>query len=282
MKKTNILSGEDKKKLAQLYKILSKDLDRLAAKSNVSCDELEKYFIPEMRLKESKREGQNYLYRLASSLQNSGMMRNSIRFNDDEIRRTQIKEVLLDWDIKKARKAYLSADGIYNKFKEVCGSDFDKGSGSKRETNWKKYCKGLFGGLKYLADENGMQEICSLVSFDYNKSSERISDKIKILKSIQSKIHGLGFALTCDWLKECGCEWLAKPDTHVIEVVKHFKRAQKMSECQVVEFVFEWSKLVNVTAYKIDKIIWLLCTGNFYLNKPKTSRSAILKQIDEL
>ena len=278
----NLIANEEKRKLEKLYKILFDDLKELAAKSNVSKGELEKYFVPEMKLKESELEGQNYLYRLASSLQNSGMMHNSIRFNDDEIRRSQIKKVLCNWDVKKAYKAYSSDKMVYNSFKKLCGDDFDKGLRANRETNWDKYCKGLFEGLKYLADENGIQEMDSLVAFDYRNSAEKFSDKIKILKRIQSKIHGLGFALTCDWLKECGCEWLAKPDIHIIEVIKRIKGVEKISERKVIEFVFEWSKLVDATAYKIDKIIWLLCTGNFYLNKPKTSRSAILKQIDEL
>lgn len=277
----DIITKVDEGRLKRLYDILNEDLKLLAEKSNVSPGELNDYFIPEMKLEKSKQEGQNYLYRLASSLQNSGMMHNSIRFNEDEIRNKNIKEVLCNWDITKARETYNSADAIYEKFKEVCGDDFDKGSGTKKETNWQKYCLGLLNGLEYL-DQNGIREIDELVSFDYSANLEDFAEKMKKVDKLTNQIHGLGLALTCDWLKECGCEWLAKPDVHIIEVIKHYKKEGKISNKKVLEFMFEWSKIVGCSAYKLDKIIWLLCTGNFYLNKPKTSRSDIIKIIDNL
>lgn len=275
----NIIEKAEEKKLKKLYEVLNEDLIDLAKKSNITSRGLNDYFIPEMKLEKSKQEGQNYLYRLASSLQNSGMMHNSIRFNEDENRKKNIKKVLCNWNIKKARENYNSAEEIYKKIKEICGENFDKGSGTKKETNWQKYCTGLFNGLEYL-DKNGIKEIDELVSFDYSASFEEFAEKIKKIEKITKTIHGLGLTLTCDWLKECGCEWLAKPDVHIIEVIKYFKNVDKIKDKDVLEFMFEWSKLVDCSPYKLDKMIWLLCTGNFYLNKPKTSRSNILSRID--
>ena len=38
----------------------------------------------------------------------------------------------------------------------------------------------------------------------------------------------------------------------------------------------------NATAYKLDKIIWLLCTGEFYLDGKRIGRAAIYRKIDLL
>ena len=52
--------------------------------------------------------------------------------------------------------------------------------------------------------------------------------------------------------------------------------------------MFSWAKAVRttgdntVTAYKIDKMLWLLCTGEFYLDDRRTGREAIYRKIDSL
>lgn len=266
-----MLSENEKSQLIRLYDILSNDLILLAKAFNISEKELDNYFIPEAKLK-----NQNYLYRLASSLQNSGMMHNSIKFNDDEKRRKQIEAVLCNWNIKLARKKLIDVETIYANFEQL-----DNGTHSK-ETNWEKYCKGLYDGLQFLDAKNGIDEINSLINYKFTEISDEFSKLLKRVEAIEKQIYGLGFALTCDWLKECGCEWLAKPDVHIMEVVKYFKKKEKISNKEVLEFIFDWSKLVNSTSYKIDKIIWLLCTGNFYLTEAKFGRSAIYKEIDKL
>ena len=102
-------------------------------------------------------------------------------------------------------------------------------------------------------------------------------------------IPGLGPALVCDFLKECGCLWLSKPDTHLSKVFaesgvftggKSVKTYKVLTFDRVVEFceqMFEFAAAVrkekndeSITPYKIDKMIWLLCTGNFYLEEGST------------
>ena len=53
--------------------------------------------------------------------------------------------------------------------------------------------------------------------------------------------------------------------------------------------MFSWAETVKssgedigATAYKIDKIIWLLCTGEFYLDDRRVGREAIYRRIDAL
>ncbi len=77
--------------------------------------------------------------------------------------------------------------------------------------------------LQYLAKNNGEEEIKKLISTKKltNSENEKIED-------ISRKIHVLGFALTCDWLKDCGCVWLAKPDAHIKGVVLHLKSVNKI------------------------------------------------------
>ena len=50
--------------------------------------------------------------------------------------------------------------------------------------------------------------------------------------------------------------------------------------------MFNFSNIVkdkypDVTPYKLDKIIWLICTGNFYLEKDKIGRDTILRRLKD-
>ena len=79
----------------QLYRELYVNLVSLASIAGIDETGLQKYFIPE-----GNTSPESILFRLCSSLQNSGMMRNSIKFNDaDPAYRNAIKNVLFDYDM---------------------------------------------------------------------------------------------------------------------------------------------------------------------------------------
>lgn len=72
-------------------------------------------------------------------------------------------------------------------------------------------------------------------------------------------------------------------------VVKYLKADEKLKDEDVLKLMFSWAETVKssgedigATAYKIDKIIWLLCTDEFYLDDRRVGREAIYRKIDAL
>lgn len=262
----------------ELYKALYRNLVSYASVAGVDESALQKYFIPE-----GNTGSESILFRLCSSLQNSGMMRNSIKFNDkDTTYRDTVKKVLFDFDAKKSAATYSDWESIYNAM--LAGGITDNGIKDKKESNWEKYCRGLYDGLCFLTAGNGEKIIKDLVAV-----LELTYKELKELYAISNQIHGLGLPLTCDWLKECGCTWLAKPDVHINGVVKHLQNNEKFKDEDVLKLMFSWAETVkssgedkDATAYKIDKIVWLLCTGEFYLDDRRVGREAIYRRIDAL
>lgn len=265
----------------EAYKMLLELINKKASSARITESELEKYFQPEGIV-----FGQNYLQRLASSLQNSGMMHNSIRFNESEERYDHIKQVLCDFDAQKVLRKYSTWKALYNALTH--NGEWDKGKQKEEDdikTNWGKYAKGLYAGVDFLENKKGNQKIAALCQEPADEAE--LDKKIKELKHIERSIHGLGFALTCDWLKECGCTWLAKPDIHIRKVcaaLAAIENEEKMTDVDVIKFVFHFAKELrqaypDVTGYKLDKIIWLICTGNFYLQKDKIGRDTILAKV---
>ena len=277
----------------KLYYELEEKVRELAEYVGVSDEQLQEYYAPE--------SDKNYLFKLASSLQNSGRMSNSIKFNDKKVEnaryRKAISEALSGFQAKDAWENYKDKTGeaIRTTIKEQ-GIDTEakpkkelhEGDKQKNyKSNWQKYCNGLFCGLDYLVNgrkdepsKTGEEEIRELAAYDDAVLSDDIIVKIF---AIQSKIYGLGFSLTCDWLKECGCTWLAKPDVHIKAVIASIMETDNISDTETLKYIFDWAKKIgkpDVTAYKIDRIIWLLCTGNFYLNDKTVGRNTVLDCID--
>jgi len=260
-----------------LYKTLYEKLVNLASVAGIDVAVLQKYFVPE-----GNPTSKSILFRLCSSLENSGMMRNSIKFDKDITNSNAIKKVLFDFDTKRSAATYPDWRSIYDAM--LAAGIKDNGNRENNETNWEKYCRGLYDALQFLTINNGEKKIKDLVA-----ASKLTDMELKEISAISREIHGLGFVLTCDWLKECGCTWLAKPDVHIKGVVKYIQGNEKLKDEDVLKLMFTWAEAVKnsgadkyATAYKIDKIIWLLCTGEFYLDDRKIGRKVIYRIIDSL
>lgn len=272
----------------EIYNKILEFFERKIQGTYITEEEKQKYFIPEIELKiDLKRfEIQSFYCRLASSLQNSGNMQNSIKFNNQDSENYRIiKNTLFDFDARRVLKEYDNENDLYKALTD--NGITDKGVNITKGSNWKKYAKGLYKGANFLVNKKGEEIINNLIS--YNNAEEVKDEYIDKIKYISTEIYGLGFALTCDWLKECGCTWLAKPDVHinaVYNVIHGKKEKASVKEEEVVKYMFNWAKSLKsvdpeITPYKLDKIIWLICTGNFYLHPHKLiNRNTIVNMIN--
>lgn len=279
-----ILWGVFMEKQIKIYEMLIEKLYQKALNLGLTVNDLEKYFTPELEYFKYSNPLENEYLRLASSLQNSGMMHNSIKFNEDNERRKIIQQVLFNFNFEKVLEHYSDWNSLYKAFLEK--GILDNGVKENKETNWEKYCKGLFKGAEFLSSAEGKSLMNKILELNSNEVFDKTS--VSLIRKTAKNIHGLGFALACDWLKECGCTWLAKPDVHIIDIYKAMlglDKNAKVKDDKVIEYMFEWAQALKsvdkkMTAYKLDKIIWLLFTGNFYLDKDKLiTKQNILEEI---
>lgn len=102
--------------------------------------------------------------------------------------------------------------------------------------------------------------------------------------SIKRKITGIGFALACDALKELGFTQYIKPDTHINDVFIKLNLAKEShssldTQLNVFDAAIQLVQAYNskqrkgnqITAYELDKLIWLCCSGYFYQEKIKVN-----------
>jgi hypothetical protein len=90
---------------------------------------------------------------------------------------------------------------------------------------------------------------------------------------LSEMISGIGFALACDLIKELGFVRYAKPDVHLIEVFSKLGLSEAnpidnfLAITRVSDICSEFD--ATITPYKVDKIVWLICSGRYYLDDTK-------------
>ena len=277
----SLLTIKKYKLIETLFNKLYEIVEIVSESSSKKC-ELKDLFVPSKNEEDPKNDENFIFYRLCISLQNSGHMSQSIKFYGDN--KEKIKKVTQNFDARKIIKKYGLANDIYNAFIEDEKIE-DNGEGVENETNWGKYSKGIFEGAKYLVN-GGFKNIKDLINLS-NTIIEVKDEEYNNIIGLQKLIHGLGLALTCDWLKECGCTWLVKSDIHIKKVYQHLIEKDddinfKVNEKEIIKEMFNWSLRIkqeydpNMSAYKLDKMIWLICTGDFYKFGIKIGRDLII------
>ena len=195
--------------------------------------------------------------RLLKSAQNYQSMPNVIKF-DDEKRHEIIGRHLDNYDIRKI--AVMDVDSLYRNLRE----EFAPTSNDTHYNCWYKWSQSAIGAAKFLSDFTDAEDFRQFVKcFDYNTPT-----RMALPMLISSKIKGIGFALACDFLKELGYLNYPKPDVHLIDVFSAIGLTEK-DPVKVFEEIIRMAMTCNATPYKLDKIIWLVCSGNFYREKVK-------------
>lgn len=217
--------------------------------------QLEKYFVGENR--DFKTLTDVYVQFLKSA-QNYQAMPNIISFDK---RKEVISNYLFDYNYTKV--AEMSEDALY-----IClRQRFSPASPDSKKNSWYKWSCAAVDSAKFICGFEDAKDFKEFVQrFDYNADS-----RMALPLLIKTKIRGIGFALACDALKELGFINYPKPDVHLIDV---FGEAGicKRNPISVYESIVRMADDTGETPYKVDKVFWLICTGNYY-HEGKTPES---------
>lgn len=136
---------------------------------------------------------------------------------------------------------------------------------------WLSYANCICGMAQYLNQFKDAKEMYKY--FDQFNTPE---EKIKLIKEISAKSHiiktktGWGFALTANWLKDIGMLDFCKPDIQIKNCLSSLGLCGKSNNAvfKTLVAIAEDSKKYDKTAsaFKIDRILWLIGSGDFYGN----------------
>ncbi len=84
---------------------------------------------------------------------------------------------------------------------------------------------------------------------------------------LSQEIHGIGYALACDFLKEIGYLSYGKPDVHIKDIFRSIGLcSEHASDYEIQKILVTFANTCGVTAYHLDKLFWLIGSGYFGLN----------------
>lgn len=188
-----------------------------------------------------------------------------------------LSKVLFGFDHVKVNQEY---DGWGNIFDAIIESDYKPPGRMVRSNNkshWVIYCKAIASIAEFLAAYKSLVEFQVFVNgFLTNEQS-----KLALPLLLSEEIFGFGFALACDFLKENVSPEFIKPDTHINEIAQGLGITKSNNNYRIFKDVEAYCSRIGVIPYAVDKVFWLVGSGNFYLSKIKvnTSKCEFIKRI---
>lgn len=293
----------DRQKARKFYELTRETLSNLAKSHGIEESSLEKYYettdfyyAPNSDNKDWKYA--KFLNSLGSSISsvflqiaahatNTPRMANIIKFEQNL---NFLKEKLCDFNPIKLLDTYKGEERV-PVLVNTLRYNIETGTGIKWSIEKSKkhkdlmmttYCRILLTSAEYLKDFNDREEVIKDLYHQYT-----YGDYKKLIRYFRKKTT-YGPALACDCLKELDKKFsfLCKPDIHIVDTMNAFygKIAKNAYDyIEEMQCLVEQINAVNdkeqITVYRLDKMIWLICSGNFYLDRPENVKKMYLDKI---
>lgn len=226
--------------------------------------ELNRYFNPQ-----KKNSLEEVVYQFACNLQDYNMMPSVIGFMRED-RNPVFRRILFDYNHNLIINSYTS-NMLYAQFCE----HFPVKNKDSKQNSWLKYSKGIISACEYLAK---FQDINA-----FNDYVDSFNGSFEIIAEFQKEIYGLGFALACNMVKDLGFTNYAKPDTHTKDVIM-VTGLSGSDEISVVRAIQSIAAANNDTAFNVDRMIWLICSGYYFLDdvRVKSHKRELIERIKNI
>lgn len=144
-----------------------------------------------------------------------------------------------------------------------------KPKGQVRTTSrslWPLFCQSVIESAHFLKSFETAEKFYEWANF-FAKDNKA---KPALPLMISVEISGIGFPLACDFLKELGFIEYGKPDVHLKDIFKALgvidpnEKTVMKQDYATLKAIDRIAKENNVTPYAVDKVFWLIGSGNFY------------------
>ena len=265
------------------YNVTCETLSDMARMHGV--EDLEKYysltdFLAFPQLNQLGEIEQAYM-QLAFHAQNATRISDIIKFDRNY---RSVKAVLCDFSPQAVLDTY-RADSREASVQLMIAAFAEQGIRSNTEKSAKRpnailsrYANALLDAAEYLSRFSTKNEVIQ----DLQAHSANTKELVGYFRT--QITHGFSVALTCDFLKEFSDAFnnLPKPDVHIIDTMRGlYEREPKYYDFdrgayRCIEDVQALTQEINchlqengqspITVYQLDRMIWLICSNNFFLD----------------
>jgi hypothetical protein len=161
----------------------------------------------------------------------------------------KLRKLLFDFDPHKVYKSFT----IYSLFAELKEKDFVP-AGEEPTNHVYGFCRSITTGAMHLSQFESPQAFFHHVE----QMGETILSELR-------EISGFGEALPSDFLKELGFDQYSKPDIHTMDICYKLSLIKANNDARgTITALTSIAKSVGQTPYNIDRMFWLIGSGNFY------------------
>ena len=197
--------------------------------------------------------------RFITSAQNAVYFSNTIKLEGKEGNGDKIRSVIGDYrkpTFDLTSVACMDEEDLYAQLGNRCGFET---TDSPRSV-WRRWSCAVIDSARFLSTFSCLEDFQGFVaSFQYNAAT-----RAALPLYLAKKIRGMGFALACDALKELGYTEYPKPDRHMKDILSGLGLCGK-DDLGVFEILVRMANTLGITPYRLDKVLWLVSSGNFYL-----------------
>ncbi len=148
---------------------------------------------------------------------------------------------------------------------------------TNRKNYWVIYTQSILSCARFISSFESADAFHKFVEgFYFNEHS-----KLALPLLLKEELFGFGFALACDFLKENGYSEFVKPDTHINDITRALGITEATTDFGVFKDVVNYCRRNQLIPYEFDKLLWLVGSGSFYLNKltVNTDKRAFIAQV---
>lgn len=201
----------------------------------------------------SKTTLDNIYKRLLISCQNRNMMSSVIKFDKRE---EKFADILEQFNPSKILKKYKSGEELYKVFEQTKEFEINK----EHNELWKSFAQSVIDGARFISRFDSVEAFKKMIG----NIASYFPGTMMIPRLICGEIRGMGEALACDFIKEIGYVEYAKPDVHINYIIRAVCHNEKMTAKEILEKVQQIAEEAGVSAFAVDKILWLIASGKYY------------------
>lgn len=242
-------------------------IEFLCEDKRVTKEVIQKHWIPESN---RPSEISKIYKRLCDSAQNMQMAPNVVSKSIGGIE--NLDKVTNNFDVQYMVNTY-GRDNYSSLFDDI--KSILNPTGKLRTTPksvWPKFCKAVIDSAYFLNKFESHEDFYNYADNLYN--SKQTKNLLPFATSFE--IRGIGVALACDFFKEIGFVNYGKPDVHLQDILIASKFLNPNLKNKI-EGIYEVLNVIdnvaeknNLTAFAVDKSIWLIGSGNYYKADFKT------------
>lgn len=291
----------DPQKAFQFYQITKQQLDQQARDKKIK--NLSRYYELTDYRKESvikKYKGKaQILAQIAFHAQNGTMISSIVKF---ERNIDFLSGVLYNFDPAKVCDEFPNApsekENAIQKMVEKFRTElkWDSSKSKNKDAIMRRYAASLIEAAAFVNQFKSREAFLKSLCDHYKENNYK--DLVKYFNNNVKT--GFSIALTCDFLKEFDKSFssLPKPDVHIKDTIRaffgfdedYYKTQSKTKDYECIAIMQNLVEQINkklqpkeqITVYQLDRMIWLVCSGNFFLDNTKGYKDRYLKALAEI